>query len=218
MKPYYEQDGITIYHGDCRQVLSDLDGVDAIVSDPPYGMSWDGRVTRGSEGGRTTRKGTITGGYGITIAGDSEPFDPTHLLGYHEVLLWGFNHFPQHLSRGTALVWIKRHDTAFGSFLSDAEVAWLNRGCGVYCLRDVSMQGESTRRQHPAQKPEGIMRWSLGFIKGQVVCDPFAGSGTTLVAAKRLGRRAIGIELEERYCEIAANRLAQRVLPMEVAV
>ena len=71
---------------------------------------------------------------------------------------------------------------------------------------------------HPTQKPIALMEWCLQFIKGELlVLDPFMGSGTTLVAAKRIGRRAIGIEIEERYCEIAAKRLAQRALPLGVA-
>lgn len=211
MKPYYQQDGIAIYHGDCRDLLPLLPSVDAIVSDPPYGMAWDGKVTRGKNG---TGAVGPTRHYGTVIAGDTEPFDPSPFLEYPEVLLWGFNHYPDRLHRGTALVWLKRYDQGFGSFLSDAEIAWLNRGCGVYCRRDVSMQGESSHRVHPAQKPEALMQWCLGFIEGTLICDPFVGSGTTLVAAKRLGRKAIGIELEEKYCEIAAKRLAQGALDL----
>jgi DNA modification methylase len=209
MKPYYSHMGITIYHGDCREVLPLLNSVAAIVSDPPYGMSWDGKVTRGRNG--TGSKGP-TRNYGISIIGDKEPFDPTFLLEYPEVLLWGFNHYPEKLQCGTALVWLKRYDTGFGSFLSDAEIAWLNRGHGVYVKRDVSLQGESDVRLHPTQKPVGIMKWCLSFITGEISCDPFMGSGTTLEAAKNLGRKAIGIEIEEKYCEIAAKRLSQEVL------
>jgi site-specific DNA-methyltransferase (adenine-specific) len=210
MKPYYEEDGITIYHGDCREVLPMLGRV-AIVSDPPYGMAWDGKVTRGKNG---TGKAGPTRSYGITIAGDDQPFDPGFMLGYPEVILWGFNHFPEHLSRGTALVWLKRYDDGFGSFLSDAEIAWMNSGHGVYCKRDVSLQGESSVRAHPTQKPVDLMQWCIGFVKAETICDPFMGSGTTLVAAKNLGRKALGIEIEEKYCEIAAKRLAQGVLAL----
>jgi site-specific DNA-methyltransferase (adenine-specific) len=211
MKPYYEEAGITIYHGDCREILPLIEG-GAIVSDPPYGMSWNGKVTRGKNG---TGSSGPTRHYGVTIAEDDKDFDPAFLLDRGEVLLWGFNHFPQHLGRGTALVWLKRYDSGFGSFLSDAEIAWLNRGCGVYCKRDVSMQGESAERCHPTQKPVDLMQWCLDFIKGDFVVDPFMGSGTTLVAAKNLGRKATGIEIDERYCEIAANRLRQSVLQFE---
>lgn len=213
MKPYYEEDGIVIYHGDCREVLPLL-AVCAIVSDPPYGMAWDGRVIRGPNG---TGKAGPTKNYGVTIAGDDAPFNPSHLLCYSEVLLWGFNHFPQALGRGTALVWIKRYDNGYGTFLSDGELAWLNKGHGVYCRRDVSLQGESTTRLHPTQKPLGIMRWCLGFIDASDICDPYMGSGTTLEAAKLGGKKAIGIEIEERYCEIAAKRLSQGVLALEAS-
>jgi site-specific DNA-methyltransferase (adenine-specific) len=215
--PYYQHGGITIYHGDCREIVHSLTGIEAIVSDPPYGMSWDGKVTRGSECGKSNRKGTATAGYGKTIIGDDVRFDASRFMFAPEVLLWGFNHFPDQLNKGTALVWLKRYDGAFGSFLSDAEIAWLNRGCGVYCRRDVSMQGDSRFRAHPTQKPVGLMEWCLSFIKGRVVLDPFAGSGSTLVAAKNMNRHAIGIEIEERYCEIAAKRLEQEVLPLEAA-
>jgi hypothetical protein len=149
--------------------------------------------------------------FGQTVYGDDEPFDPTFMLDYPEVLLWGFNHFPQHLERGTALVWLKRYDDGFASFLSDAEIAWLNSGYGVYCRRDLSLQGESANRVHPSQKPLSIMQWCIGFVKAQTILDPFMGSGTTLVAAKNLGRTACGIEIEEKYCEIAAKRLSQEV-------
>jgi site-specific DNA-methyltransferase (adenine-specific) len=212
MQLYYEEAGITIYHGDCREILPTLEGDFAIVSDPPYGMKWDGKVTRGKNG---TGKSGPTRNYGTSIAGDDEPFDPSFMLGYVEVILWGFNHYPQHLAKGTALVWLKRYDDGFGSFLSDAEIAWFNQGCGVYCKRDVSMQAESSNRVHPAQKPIDLMQWSIGFVKAETIADPYSGSGTTLVAAKNLGRNAIGIELEERYCEIAANRLRQSVLNFE---
>jgi hypothetical protein len=150
------------------------------------------------------------------VFGDDEPFDPSLWLNFPEVVLWGFNHFPQALAKGTALVWLKRYDNGFGTFLSDAEIAWVNTGYGVYCKRDLSLQSESSTRVHPSQKPVAIMSWCIGYTKINPVIDPFMGSGTTLVAAKRLGRRAIGIEIEESYCEIAVDRLRQQALfPLE---
>lgn len=210
MTPYYDDGQSTIYHGHCREILPGLEGVTAIVSDPPYGMAWDGKITRGPNG---TGSKLPTRHWDVPVVGDDEPFDPTFLLTFPEVLLWGMNHYPQHLERGTLLVWIKRYDDGFGSFLSDAEVAWFSRGHGVYCRRDTSLQGESRMRYHPTQKPVPLMEWCIGFLKSPgVIVDPFAGSGSTLVAAKNLGRRAIGIEVEERYCEVAVKRLAQEVL------
>lgn len=147
--------------------------------------------------------------YGETIKGDDQPFDPAPFLSLApEVILWGFNHFPDKLSRGTALVWIKRYDGGFGSFLSDAELAWFNSGHGVYCKRDLSMQGESSSRVHPTQKPVDVMKWCLGFVpKAETILDPFMGSGTTGVAAVMLGRRFIGIEIEQKYFDVSCRRI-----------
>jgi site-specific DNA-methyltransferase (adenine-specific) len=197
-------DGVTLHLGDCLEVLPTLGRSMAVVSDPPYGMAWDGKVTRGKNG---TGKAGATRHYGTTIANDDKPFDPTPLLAFDEVLLWGFNHFPAALSKGTALVWIKRYDEGFGSFLSDAELAWFSEGHGVYCRRDVSLQGESSRRVHPTQKPVGIMEWCISFIKSRDILDPFMGSGTTGVAAVKLGRKFTGIEIDPGYFDIACRRI-----------
>ena len=207
MTPYYEDDSVTIYHGDCREWTAPA--TEAVVSDPPYGMSWDGRVTRGKNG--TGAKGP-TRHFGTRIVADNEPFDPTHWLTYPKVVLWGFQHYAQRLPKGTVLVWLKRYDTGFGSFLSDADLAWMKGGEGVYARRDVSLQGQE--RVHPTQKPVGIMAWCVELTTkaGDTVLDPFMGSGSTLRAAKDLRRKAIGIEIEEKYCEIAARRMCQEVL------
>jgi len=211
--PYYDEDGITIYHGDCRKI-SVL--ADALVSDPPYGMGWDTNTERFSGGSihSIARRGVGKSDQARIVA-DDEPFDPGPWLGFRYVILWGSNHYAARLPIGTTLVWVKRNDAAFGSFLSDAEVAWMLGGHGVYCFRDLSMTREARVRDHPSQKPVPLMCWCIKKTEG-VVLDPFMGSGTTLVAAKQLGRKAIGIEIEERYCEIAAKRLSQGVLPLGV--
>ena len=212
MKPYYEHAGITIYHGDCRDVLPHV-SADVLVTDPPYGMKWNTDTSRFGGGHRESVKRRVQGrsDWGPVIS-DDEPFDPSPWLDFSGVVLWGSNHFSARLPVGTTLVWIKRLDGGFGSFLSDAEVAWRKGGHGVYCRRDTSLMGETKARAHPTQKPVGIMSWSIERAGGGSVLDPFMGSGTTLRAAKDLGRNAIGIEIEERYCEIAAKRLAQEVL------
>lgn len=219
MKPYYEEDGITIYHGDCREVLPSLSPIDLVLTDPPYGVNQNGDNTRFGGGSQATisRRGNVAmhprrG----PIVGDSGPFDPSFLTSYgkHQVI-WGWNNYPDKLPRGACLVWLKRHDDAFGSFLSDAETAWMSKGHGVYCRRDLSNNGITNERVHPTQKPVGLMKWCLSlFPNARTVADPFMGSGTTLVAAKDSGLSAIGIEIEERYCEIAAERLAQGVLEL----
>ncbi len=204
MTPYYDHAGITIYHGDC----SEWHGMaDAIVSDPPYSMGWDNRVSIGRNGQGKT--GTRASRFGETIIGDNHPFDPSPWLDYDQAILWGSNHFGQRLPIGTTLVLIKRYEQAFGSYLSDAEVAWMKGGHGVYCFRDTGYKSDDDRF-HTTQKPITLMLWCVNKTTGTIL-DPFMGSGTTLRAAKDLGRKAIGIEIEERYCEIAAKRMAQEV-------
>lgn len=208
LRTYYEHAGITIYHGDCREV--ECPSVDAVVTDPPYGMGWDGRIASGPNSNSVPNARSWS--YGQIVVGDDSPFDPRPWLHFRHVILWGANHYAAMLPKGTLLVWIKRFDAAFGTFLSDAEVAWMKGGHGVYCFRDASYK-RAEDRWHPTQKPQSLMRWCLKKTQG-VVLDPFMGSGSTLVAAKLLGRQAIGVEIDERYCEIAANRLAQEVLPL----
>jgi site-specific DNA-methyltransferase (adenine-specific) len=217
-EPYYQDESCTIYHGDCREIAPMLVGVSAVLSDPPYGMNYDTNSTRFT---------TNDNGHGAPskrryapVHGDDEPFDPTPWLTYQRVVLFGFNHFGTRLPVGTTLIWIKKMESGYGSFLSDAEVAWMKGGHGVYCHRDTSLLGETNSRTHPTQKPVGLMKWVIekaGVLPGETILDPYMGSGTTLRAAKDLGRRAIGIEIEERYCEIAAKRLSQMVLPLQVA-
>ena len=94
----------------------------------------------------------------------------------------------------------------------------MSKGHGVYCYRDLSNNAIANERVHPTQKPESLMRWCLEFFpKADLVLDPFMGSGTTLRAAKDLGRKAIGIETDEGYCEAAARRMEQAALPLEMA-
>jgi len=194
----------TLYLGDCREILPTLEGIDACVADPPYGMRWDGRVSVGKNGHGTTAARAKH--YGVIIAGDDQPFDPSPWLAFPQAILWGCNHFAAALPVGTTLVWIKRLDGGFGSFLSDAEMAWKKGGHGVYCRRDTSLMAETHERAHPTQKPVGIMEWCVGMTSGTVL-DPFMGSGTTGVACARLGRRFIGIEIHEPYFDIACRRI-----------
>ena len=213
MKPYYDHAGITIYHGDCREILPEIKA-DAVVTDPPYGMNYVADKQTGPNS-RGRKPGIKSRSHGSRVFGDKEKPSLSFVDQYQKCLVWGFHHYPEQLGAGSVLVWIKRVDTAFGSFLSDADLAWVKGGCGVYCFRDLSLQGEPRYRHHPTQKPLPLMLWCIQKVKvepGEIILDPFMGSGTTLRAAKDLGRKAIGIEIEERYCEIAAKRLAQEVL------
>ena len=219
MTPYYERDGITIYHGDCRDILPTLPPVDLVLTDPPYGIGVDtdnSRFSGGTAGNMAKRGNGIGSANGQPIIGDDQPFDPSFLvrIGKHQII-WGWHNFPDKLPAGACLIWLKRYDEAFGTFLSDAETAWMSKGHGVYCCRDLSNNAIANERVHPTQKPISLMRWCMEFFPdAQTILDPFMGSGTTLRAAKDLGRKAIGIEIEEKYCAIAAQRLAQEVLAL----
>lgn len=201
----------TIYQGDCLEILPTLEAglVNSIVSDPPYGMNWNTNSSRfsGGQHGHRTRRNPGRSDWG-SIASDDQPFDPSVWLKFPKVILWGSNHYAARLPVGTTLVWIKKLDDAFATFLSDAEIAWMKGGHGVYCRRDLSMNHAtgSSGRLHPTQKPIGIMEWCVGKTSGTVL-DPFMGSGTTGVACIKTGRKFIGIEKEPRYFEIARKRL-----------
>jgi len=221
-RPYYDRDGITIYHGDCREIAPLL-GLDfALISDPPYGIGY-----AHSGGGRGTNTGRAKASHRNTfsIVGDDAAFDPTPWLLYAAIVLWGANHYAARIPerRGTWLAWDKSLGIGPADNFSDAEFGWTSINTARNVARVLwkgvvqDKAGENNgRRDHPSQKPLKLMRWSLRLIPSELpVLDPFMGSGTTLVAAKNLGRRAIGIEIEERYCEIAVERLAQAVLPLE---
>lgn len=213
MEPYYEKDGIVIYHGDCREILPTLEPVNLVLTDPPYGIALE---TAYRQRGRTRLANTFD--Y-PPISGDQDHFNPEFILGLDvPTVIWGANYFASMLPETSGwLVWDKRRGRIQND-QADAELAWTNviKGVRVFAhewngfLRD----SEIGEHYHPAQKPVALMKWILTYrwIPEGIVLDPFMGSGPTLRAAKDLGRKAIGIEIEERYCEIAANRLSQEVL------
>lgn len=198
--PYYEDGSVTIYHGDCRELLSDV-AVDFVVSDPPYGIDY------------------VAGPYWnhAQIHGDATTFDPAHLLSYRGAILFGANHYAHRLPPSPGwVVWDKRDRISRSLPGSDAELIWTNVLSQVRVFVEVWIP-HTLRREptfHPTQKPSRLMRRLIAEVPEGVICDPYMGSGTTLRAAKDLGRRAVGIEIEERYCEIAAKRCAQEVLDL----
>ena len=208
MKPYYEHAGITIYHGDCREILPHLPKVDLVLTDPPYGI--------GEAAGKNRTRGHLgrAKDYGVASWDDAPP--PQDLVQAvigkgRSAILFGGNYFDVPPS-SCWLVWDKDNTGDF----ADCELAWtnLNKAVRKFKHRWNGMLQEDMAnkefRWHPTQKPVPVMAWCLSLVPdAQTILDPFMGSGTTLVAAKNLGRQAIGIELEEKYCEIAALRLAQ---------
>ena len=210
MKPYYDEGGVTIYHGDCRKLLPTLT-VDVIVADPPYGIALPTDYASRGRGVLAQCRDYAP------VFDDDRPFSPAHLLEYKHIALWGANYFVHELPRGGSwLVWDKLRPDGIDQ--ADAEFCWTNFVKGIRVFRHLwnGMMRASERGTgfHPTQKPVALMAWVIGKAPNGVVCDPYMGSGTTLVAARQLGRRAIGIEIEERYCEIAAKRLAQAALPL----
>ena len=201
----------TLILGDCRDVLPTLDRACSVVSDPPYGMDWNTDSSRFSGGELHHRKRRDPGRSDWPeIHGDDQPFDPTPWLEFRACILWGANHYAARLPVGTTLVWIKRLDAAFGSFLSDAEVGWQKGGHGVYCKRDLTNYALTSERAHPTQKPIGLMEWCIARAPPTgTILDPFMGSGSTGVAALQLGRRFIGIEREPQYFDAARRRIAE---------
>lgn len=204
-------DGVRLILGDCREVLPGLGRVDAVVTDPPYGMNWDTDSTRFTR--PKGEKGAGRDDWG-GIVSDAEPFDPSPWLSFPECVMWGANHYGARLPVGTTLIWLKKAPHLFGTFLSDAEMGWQCGGYGVYVHYEQfpppsrMMENDGTTA-HPTQKPIGLMMWCIKRTKSHTILDPFMGSGTTGVAAVKLGRRFIGVEIEPKYFDIACRRISQ---------
>ena len=194
MKPYFTDSTgtITIFHGDCRELLPSLKA-DVVVTDPPYGMRkavWDEQIVPVDSWLPMCR------------------FLPTAIF----VGVQGVYDYPKPT---WIMSWVRK-----GSTQRNGALRGFNNWEPILLYRVSSLTNDviSTPNLHedfghPTTKPLPLMRTLLSLMPGEIVLDPFMGSGTTLRAAKDLGRRAIGIEIEEKYCEIAAKRLAQEVLP-----
>jgi site-specific DNA-methyltransferase (adenine-specific) len=247
MKPYYEHGGITIYHGDCREVLPGLPKLDLVVTDPPYGLSYNnGDLAHNWEkvfGGDVARMKARP------IANDVDEATAESLL--HEVLTLirpkmhrgacccccGGGGGPKPLfARWTllldevldfkqAVVWDKgglgmgihfRRNYEFVLIAQNGSPA--HRWNGGNSTPNLWRLGKiiPSDKQHPTEKPVALFAQCVSLFSdvGDTVLDPFMGTGAGLVAAKNFNRKAIGIEIEERYCEIAAERLSQEVLAL----
>jgi hypothetical protein len=208
MKPYYEDGVCTIYHGDCRDWAGDAPGV--VLTDPPFGIAYESGAQR-LEGNARSIEGDES-----TAARD------TWLQRWGAVpsLVFGSPRAPEPDGVRARLIWDQ--DGALG--MGDLSLPWKPSWQFIYVLggpwagrRDCGSvvrypPVQSVARLHPHEKPVGLLQILLGKCVPGTVVDPFMGSGSTLVAAKAMNREAIGIELSERYCEIAAKRLAQEVL------
>lgn len=196
----------TLYHGDCLQVLPNLIGIDAVVTDPPYGIGY----SHGKGGGKLAKSTKFDN---HAIAGDDKPFDPSPWLEFPKVVLFGANHFASRLPDSSFwLIWDKR-DGVCSNDQADAEMAWVKGKGQARVIRHLwngmlKASEKGIERVHPTQKPISVMEWVLKTtgIEG-VILDPYMGSGTTGVACVNLGQKFIGIEIDRNYFEIACERI-----------
>ena len=200
--PYYQDDHVTLYHGDCREITEWL-AADVLVTDPPYGMAYK------------------SGWSGRSIANDLDACVRDAALqawGDRPALVFGRWSVPHPPATKVCLTWDKGDWPGMGDLglpwgPSTEEIYVL--GAGFHGKRSGSVvrcDRLTGGIAHPNEKPVSLLVGLLTKCPPGVIADPFAGSGSTLRAAKNMGRKAIGIEIEERYCEIAAERLGQEVL------
>ena len=231
MTPYYTEPGITIYHGDCLEVMPELDPVDLVLTDPPYGIGdrpITGKHAPGSKGDLLRRKKHLpvdsVNTWHPPSQWDKELILPP--LNAH-IIAW-FGHWRKREQVAAhyppircEIIWMKDMPVGFPCPLAmQDERIWIFSDKGISPRKyETSIWQEPViptwaHKSHKNEKPIALIRRLLGWLPGDTILDPFMGSGTTLRAAKDLGRKAIGIEIEEKYCEIAVKRLSQEILAL----
>jgi DNA modification methylase len=216
LKPYYDRGGIVIYHGDSREILRSVNA-DVMVTDPPYGVAMG---SQDHPSGKTS----------YASFDDTEEAVRSLVVPVVELALEIVQRAV--VTPGSRCAWFYPRPYEIGAVYFPAGFGFSRWGfcCSqpiLYYGKDpkpirrkepnsVTCTEPATKNGHPCPKPLRLMKWLVarGALPGEAVLDPFMGSGTTLVAAKDMGHPAIGIEIEERYCEIAAKRLEQDVLPL----
>ena len=218
MKPYYQDNAVTIYHGDCREIMPSLPKVDLVLTDPPYGMNYESNYYVGAN-----PFGRITGD-------EKWPRDViTLLVARARVGVLAFGPSDMQPPPHSRIVWMKNNWTAGDLDHAYAHqwemIGWWPGPDHAWADGRPSDVIESPREahtsrnvdwlNHPTEKPVGLMRKLIQQHAAGNILDPFMGSGSTLRAAKDLGRKAIGIEIEERYCEVAVKRMAQTAMVLK---
>jgi site-specific DNA-methyltransferase (adenine-specific) len=213
--PYYQDEFVTLWHGDCRDVLPTLEPVDLVLTDPPYGVTYNSNRVTGRGAQPISNDGTRLS---LRLYREVIPaLRAEHVLWFTRWDAWPdvWGDLGMHFPLRGLLVWDKGHNGMgdlkhWGNsyeLIASAGTAQLtgSRDGSVLRFKGVSRSA----RNHPTEKPVDLLRYFIDKIQPRSVLDPFAGSGTTLVAAREAGARAIGIEVDERYCEVIAQRLAQ---------
>lgn len=223
-QPYYQDEAVTLYHGDCLEIDEWL-AADVLVTDPPYGMAWQSGHMYPDR-----RKAQQVKDYGLRqkVAGDEDTAARDEVLvrwGDKPAAVFGTWRIERPQQTRHRLIWDKQ-----GRFPGLAPAAFYPADEEIYVWGDgwisdppqrsvitthemrAGAHSETARLGHPTPKPVQLLEVIVSKAPEGVIADPFAGSGSTLLAARNLGRRAIGVELEERYCEIIARRLSQGVL------
>lgn len=208
--PYYEEPGIVIFNGDCREILPLLPKVDLVLTDPPYGMSFVSNY-------RHVKHSPIA-------HDDKLPLDLIELsiskANRAAYIFCRWNNIPAMPPPKSVLAWVK-NNWSMGDLRHEHGRQW--EACCFYAhgghefierIPDVVMADRTGNDLHPSEKPVELMGRLIACNVGQTILDPFMGSGTTLRAAKDLGRKCIGVEIELKYCDIAVERLRQAVLPL----
>lgn len=199
---------VTLHCGDNAQQLAALPASYALVSDPPYGIAYKhSGGGRGLVGHRDTR----------AVPGDDQPFDPAPLMRFDDVVIWGANHYAKRLPDGGAWhCWDKRGGNSRGpdDSFADVEFAWTKARTKSrvfnYLWKGICKDGENgIRRLHPTQKPIALMEWCIERFTapGATIFDPYMGSATTAIAAMRLGRPFVGIEISTEFFDAAVDRV-----------
>ena len=216
-------DGVTLWLGDCRDVLPEVDRSCVIVSDVPYGISF----AKGESGKRVTGSRLTASRWIDPIIGDGIPFDPQLLLGFSEVILFGADHFRLRLPEGGRfLAWDKRVGVGPNDTFSDVEFIWHSVAGSSKIInhlwKGVCQDSEKGYPKfHIMQKPIAVMEWCLGQLrdKTSTVVDPYMGSGSTGLACLISGRSFIGVEIDPTYFDIARRRISEALrrprLPFE---
>jgi len=189
----------TLYLGDCLGIMPTLDKVDAVVTDPPYGLGdWNNRGTNKDR----PFDSDFTQEWDKVI--DERHVNAIRNMSKYQIL-WGGNYFLDHLPRTKQMfIWNKN---IRNMHFNDCEIAWCSGWREASRVFDLSPNGQ--KKEHPTAKPLPLMKWCIEKLPdtAKTILDPFMGSGTTGVACAKLGRKFIGIELEEKYFDISCKRI-----------